>query len=130
MAKDSSKGTGGGAKPTEAPVKKSDTLAQFDPEKAGKTYQSLDATLKYNIRKNLTLSQAMRDNIDSDKPVKMQDEWTTSVRTTKEKRKVITDYANGKLTYTVKSGNKILLKDGTVEQAANQIAMYYKRFIR
>lgn len=131
MAKGASKGGGGGGKPVAVQEpKKSEQLAQFDPEKAGKTYQSLPAMFRFNIRENLKLSQAMKDNIDSAKPVSMQDEWTTKLKSATEKRKVITEYKNGKLKYTVKSGNKVLLKEGTAEQAANQIAMYYASVLR
>ena len=103
---------------------------QLDESKAGSVYQSLPWSFKNNIQVNLALSKAMRDNIDSPKPVKMTDEWTTSLKGTKEKRKVITEYDNGKLYYTVKNGNKILLKQGSVEQAANQIALFYDRALR
>lgn len=72
----------------------------------------------------------MRANINSDRPVKMTDEWTIGLSGVREKRKVITTYENGRLFYTVKSGNKILLKDGTVEQAANQVALYYDKYLR
>lgn len=107
-------------------TKDNGTKWNFDATKAGANYQSLPYDFQTNIVKNLSLSDAMRDNINSDKPVKMTDEWVTSLRGTREKRKVITEYRDGKLYYTVKSGNKILLKDGTVEQAVNQVATFYK----
>ena len=103
---------------------------QFDETKAGTTYQGLPFQLRANIRQNLQLSDAMRENINQKELVKMSDEWTAGLKGIKEKRKVITRYENGRLFYDVKSGNKYLLRDGTVEQAANQVAVYYKKYIK
>lgn len=41
------------------------------------------------------------------------------------KRKVITEYVDGKIRYTVKNKNKILLRTNSKEQAANKIAEFY-----
>lgn len=111
-------------------TKDSGTRYQLDTSKVGENFNALPYTFQNNIVSNLALSEVMRDNINSDKPVKMQDEWTTSLKGTKEKRKVITKYENGKLFYDVKSGNKYLLRDGTVEQAANQVATFYRNALR
>lgn len=111
-------------------VNTQDFSVHLKPELVGANYAKLDAYYKYSIQQNLTPSQAMQDEILSNGSTKLEDEWTTKIPRAREGRKVITRYRNGKFYYTVKSGNKILLKDGTIEQAANQIAMYYNKYLQ
>lgn len=102
----------------------------FVESKAGATYQSLPDAFKDSIKDNLTPSAALQNYIETGKGKQITDEWNAGLRGVKEKRKVLTKWENSRLLYTVKQGNKILLKDGKAEQAANQVALFYKKYLR
>lgn len=97
--------------------------------KVGKTFLALLQRFKDNITKNLTLSQSVVDDINSGYKYKMQDEFTTKLRDADESRKIIMAYDNNKIVYTIKNERKTLLKNGTIEQAANQITVYYNKYL-
>lgn len=105
------------------------TIPTLNINKVGKTFQALPQRFRDNITKNLTPSQAMVDDINNGYKYKMQDEFTTKLRDADESRKIIMAYDNNKIVYTIKNGRKTLLKNGTIEQAANQIAVYYNKYL-
>lgn len=108
---------------------KEDFTVKLDTTKIGANFDKLPGYLKTNIEKNITPSPALIDMVKGKIDANISDEWTPGLRGIKEKRKVITEFKNGKFIYTVKNGNKILLKNGTIEQAANHVAMFYNKYI-
>lgn len=102
----------------------------FDERKAGATYQSLPGYLQNSIKDNLKPSEQMQEYIREGRGTSLTDEWSAGLRGVKEKRKVITKYEDGRVTYTVKAGRSTIIKDGTVEQAANQVALFYKKYMK
>lgn len=90
---------------------------------AGASFSKLPANLQKSINDNLKMSQAMKNDVKNGSRNKMTDEWTTGF--VGNKIKVVTAVKNGQLGYTVKKGNKILIKDATKERAANTVAAFY-----
>ena len=116
-ASSSSRGSGGGY--TKALAK---SMKDIDEKKAGATYRNLSESLKRSINVNLMPSKEFRDGVSNG--VSLSDEWRTSVKGFGA-RKVITEAKNGKIEYTVKNRNKILLKTNDKNRVANQIAQFY-----
>lgn len=98
--------------------------------KVGKTFTELPQSFKDNIIKNVTPSQELMAEVNNGYKHKITDEYTTKIRGAEDGRKIIISYNDNKYVYTVKNGRKIILKNGTMEQAANQIAMYYNKYLK
>ena len=97
--------------------------------KAGVNFQSLPQSYKNNINENLIPTQDFIEAIKNGNPNNMTEEWSAGLRGIKEKRTVITSYKNGKIEYTVKQRNKILVRTDSKERVANQIAQFYNKYI-
>ena len=104
----------------EAELTKAD--APIDPSKTGANFRSLPKAFQKNIEDNLKLSDTFKTYARAGTP--LQDEWTTSMRGVNGKRKVLTDLVNGRINYTVKDRNKILLQTTNKNQVANKIAEF------
>ena len=100
----------------------------IDATKTGENYRKLPTTFQRNIEKNLQPSEAFKDYATSKNPV--EDEWTVGLKGIKRKRKVITSIKDGKINYTVKEKNKILLKTTDKNKVANKVAQYYNEELR
>lgn len=92
--------------------------------KAGASFQNLPQSLKDTISRNMQITQFMQDDLKNDHRYQSQDEWNVQMHGDKEKRKLITTYNNGMFEYTLKKGNKILLKTNNKNQAANKVAEF------
>jgi hypothetical protein len=108
-----------------------ENIKTFNPSDAGATFAALPACLQEKITKNLQPSAALLESIENgtNSIYGIFDEWKTQCVNTKERRTVLKKWNGTRLVYTVKSGNKILVKDGTAANAANQIALYYKKYL-
>lgn len=104
-------------------------LRPLQPEKTGANYQKLPARYQAMIDRNLILTDTMKNYLLENplNPHNIDDEWNTAIG--KDKRKVITQYIDGKMHYTVKKGNKILLRTESKEQVANKIAEFYNEYL-
>ena len=98
--------------------------------KVGKTFEKLPKLYQDNINKNLKMSDFMKNAIAKNRPHVETETWRVGLGGIKEKRSVTTDVINGKAVYTVKQGNKILRKNITKEQAANEIAQFYWKYLK
>lgn len=98
-------------------------------EKTGANFQKLPMRYQNSIDDNLKLSDTVKAYLleNPTNPNKVNDEWNTAIG--KDKRKIITEYIDGKMLYTVKKGNKILLRTNSKEQAANKIAEFYNEYL-
>lgn len=94
----------------------------INKEKAGASFNAIDAYQRYSISENLKISQVMKDYI-REGSTNVSYEWTTSMG--KEKIKIITKFDGKKLNYEIKKKNKILLRTTSKEKAANTIAKFY-----
>lgn len=104
-------------------------LQPLQREKTGANFQKLPIRYQNSIDSNLKLSDTMYQYLSENpnNPNNMTDEWNTAIG--KDKRKVITQYVDGKMLYTVKKGNKILLKTNSKEQTANKITEFYNEYL-
>jgi len=104
-------------------------LQPLQREKTGANFQKLPIRYQNSIDSNLKLSDTMYQYLSENpkNPNNMTDEWNTAIG--KDKRKVIIQYIDGKMLYTVKKGNKILLKTNSKEQTANKIAEFYNEYL-
>lgn len=100
----------------------------FDDKKAGKTYQSLPANFKKSIRDNLKMSENMRNAKLKDGKSNISDTWKTGIGN--ERISVTTSVENGKLIYTVKKRNKILMRTGKKEKVANTVSKFYSDILK
>lgn len=120
--------SGGNATVTEkiSPLDRSIISAKspIDESKAGASYRKLPDAFKRSIERNLVPSDDFIGYARSGS-VSLTDEWTTSVRGMKGKQKVITAIKDGKVHYTVKSRNKVLLQTNDKNRVANKIAEFY-----
>ena len=98
---------------------------QIDQSKTGESFRKISNALRDNIQKNLVLSKAMEDDIKNGGRHGITDEWTTGLSRDTAKIKVITKAVDGKIEYTIKQKNKILLRTGSKEQVANKVAQFY-----
>ena len=128
-------GGGGGGKAANTQPKASGIEKQLqiantpvDPSKTGANYEKLPAVFKRNIDKNLIPSEVFTDYANASKPA--EDIWTVGLKGVKRKQKVFTNITNGKLTYTVKEGNKTLLKTGDKNKVANKVAEFYNQELK
>ena len=104
-------------------------LAPLNVDKTGANFKSLPQYLQSNIEKNITISDDFKDAIRNGNPYNMNEEWTAGFKGVKDKRKVIFTYEDGKINYTVKKGNKVLLKTTNKEQLANKVAQFYNELL-
>ena len=95
----------------------------IDETKTGASFRKLSSSLKRNIDVNLTPSKALKDALQKGN-TNLEDTWKTSVKGVGA-RQVISKGVNGKIEYTVKNRNKILLKTTDKNKAANKIAEFY-----
>ena len=104
-------------------------LQPIQAEKAGANYQKLPLRYQTMINQNLILTDVMKNYLleNPANPHKINDEWNTAIG--KDKRKVITEYIDGKMYYTVKKGNKIMFRTNSKEQVANKIAEFYNEYL-
>lgn len=121
----SSSGKSGGAQ-----IAIDSALKPLNDDRTGANFKALPTYFKNNIRNNLVISDAFQEEIRKGNPNNMTEEWTAGLRGVKDKRKVIIGFSGGKIEYTVKKGNKILLKTNSKEQTANKIAQFYNEHIR
>lgn len=116
------KAEGGGNNTLEKAISK--TQQPINEEKAGKAYQNLPKAFKDSIKRNLQLNdeeiRLLRDG------EKITPEWQTGIRGAREKIKVFTNIDNGKVSYTIKQRNKILLKTDNKNRVANNVAQFYQ----
>ena len=99
--------------------------APLNVEKTGKIFKELPQAFQDNIKNNLQLSEAMKNDIANGRRNKVIDEWVTGLANSKTKMKVITDVNNNKLQYTAKIGKKIIIKTNSKEVVANTVAKFY-----
>lgn len=97
--------------------------ANSEIKTSGASWAKLSLSLRRSIEQNMQLSKPMADAIRNGE--KMADEWTTGFRGTKQKRKVITEVADGKIQYTLKDRNKIIMRTNDKGRVANKIAEFY-----
>ena len=95
----------------------------IDETKAGASFRKLSSSLKHNIEVNLMPSKTLKDALQKGN-TNIEDTWRTSIKGVGA-RQVISKGANGKIEYTVKNRNKILLKTTNKNKAANKIAEFY-----
>ena len=95
----------------------------IDETKTGACFRNLPYNLKQAINVNLVPSKAFRDALQAGK-TNIEDTWRTSIKGFGA-RQVISRGVNGKIEYTVKNRNKILLKTTDKNKAANKIAEFY-----
>ena len=119
----SSSGSGGGG--GNSLIKKG--IAPVNAKAAGVAFNSIPKSYQTSISDNLTMSDVMQGAIRNGNS-KISDEWETKFG--KEKRKVITEVKDGKLQYTVKNKNKIVLRTDNKNQVANKIAEFYKKAMK
>ena len=100
----------------------------IDASRTGENYRKLPATFQRNIEKNLQPSDVFKELATSKNPA--EDEWTVGLKGIKRKQKVITSIKDGKINYTVKEKNKILLKTTDKNKVANKVAQYYNEELR
>ena len=100
----------------------------IDAAKTGENYRKLPSTFQRNIEKNLQPSEVFKELATSKNPA--EDEWTVGLKGIKRKQKVITSIKDGKINYTVKEKNKILLKTTDKNKVANKVAQYYNEELR
>lgn len=94
---------------------------------AGAAFNSIPKSYQTSINDNLIMSDVMQGAIRNGNS-RISDEWETKFG--KEKRKVITEVKDGKLQYTVKNKNKIVLRTNNKNQVANKIAEFYKKAMK
>lgn len=116
-----SKGGGGG----NSLIKKG--VAPVNAKAAGASFNGIPQSWQKSISDNLIMSDTMQKAIRNGNS-KISDEWETKFG--KEKRKVITEVKDGKLQYTVKNKNKIVLRTNNKNQVANKIAEFYKKAMK
>lgn len=104
-------------------------IKPIDETKAGANYRKLAPALKKNIERFLQPSREVVKLWENGNIYNAVDEWTAALRNTKDKRKIIMQFVRGKVQYTIKSGNKILLRTTDRNHAANKIAEYYNVYI-
>lgn len=95
----------------------------IDETKTGASFRKLSSSLKRNINVNLTPSKVLKDALQKGN-TNIEDTWRTSIKGVGA-RQVISKGVNGKIEYTVKNRNKILLKTTDKNKAANKIAEFY-----
>ena len=95
----------------------------IDETKTGASFRKLSSSLKRHININLIPSKALKDALQKGN-TNIEDIWMTSI-TGVGVRRVISKGVNGKIEYTVKNRNKILLKTTDKNKAANKIAEFY-----
>lgn len=91
----------------------------------GKSWSNASWQAKAAINRNLTLNKFMKEDIEKTGTTKVSDTWTITDKKTKNKRKVITTFENGKIVYQVKNGRKTTLKTSDKNKVANHIAAFY-----
>ena len=111
------KGGGGYSKALESATK------DVDETKTGASFRKLSSSLKRNIEVNLMPSKTLKDALQKGN-TNIDDTWRTSIKGVGA-RQVILKGVNGKIEYTVKNRNKILLKTTDKNKAANKIAEFY-----
>ena len=104
-------------------------IPQIDGMKAGANFRKLPQAFKNNIEEQLKPSQTVINLWKSGNKNNATDEWTVGIRGVKEKQKAVMSFEKGKVTYTIKRRNKILLKTTNRNQAANKIAEYYNTYL-
>lgn len=100
-------------------------LKPINREKTGTNFKKLPVRYQNSIDENLMLSKEMQECLPQGSL--LTNEWTTTIG--KDRRKIITEYVDGKMQYTVKKGNKILLRTDSKEQVANKIAEFYNQYL-
>ena len=95
----------------------------IDETKTGASFRKLSSSLKRNIEVNLMPSKTLKDALQKGN-TNIDDTWRTSIKGVGA-RQVISKGVNGKIEYTVKNRNKILLKTTDKNKAANKIAEFY-----
>ena len=111
------KGGGGYGKALELAAK------DIDETKTGASFRKLSSSLKRNIEVNLIPSKTLKDALQKGN-TNLEDTWRTSIKGVGA-RQVISKGVNGKIEYTVKNRNKILLKTTDKNKTANKIAEFY-----
>lgn len=102
-------------------------IAPVNAKAAGAAFNSIPKSYQTSISDNLIMSDVMQETIRNGNS-NISDEWETKFG--KEKRKVITEVKDGKLQYTVKNKNKIILRTNNKNQVANKIAEFYKKMMK
>ena len=106
-----------------------EAINSLDYKKQGERFNSLTEYSKSRISQLLKmdkfLQEAAHDYIEKGK--KSHVRTTDTEELGGRKIKIITDYNDGKLSYTLKERNKILNKNMTKTQCANQLAAHFKR---
>ena len=95
----------------------------IDETKTGASFRKLSSSLKRNIEVNLMPSKTLKYALQKGN-TNIDDTWRTSIKGVGA-RQVILKGVNGKIEYTVKNRNKILLKTTDKNKAANKIAEFY-----
>ena len=111
------RGGGGYSKSLELAAK------DIDETKTGASFRKLSSSLKRNIEVNLIPSKTLKDALQKGN-TNIEDTWRTSIKGVGA-RQVISKGVNGKIEYTVKNRNKILLKTTDKNKTANKIAEFY-----
>ena len=88
----------------------------------GKSWDNAPANTKTKIQEGMKLSKEMQDSIGRGDKSPVFDVWNIQLKGSKEKRILNTKYVDGKIEYTLKAKNRILLKTTNKDQMANQIA--------
>lgn len=104
-------------------------IPQIDGMKAGANFRKLPQAFKNNIEKQLKPSQTVINLWRNGNKNNATDEWEIGIRGVKEKQKAVMSLEKGKVTYTIKRRNKILLRTTNRNQAANKIAEYYNTYL-
>ena len=94
--------------------------SDLDYTKVGVSFSKLDRRYQDQINNALKMSEAMQKDIADGRKYKMTDEFIFGKG--KTKYKVITDVKDNKAVYTIKQGNKIVKRDLTKSQCANDLA--------
>lgn len=105
-------------------------IPKIDGMKAGANFRKLPQAFKNNIEEQLKPSRTIMNLWKNGNKNNATDEWTVGIRGVKEKQKVIMSLEKGKVTYTIKRRNKILLKTTNRNQTANKIAEYYNTYLK
>lgn len=122
----SSKGSGAGGGTGSLQQKIIDKAQKsLDYSKQNMSFQTLPKHLQANIDTQLKISDFLQGRILEGTSDTASETVTFGFKKIKDKRNVTIKVKNGKLTYTVKKGNKILRRDVDKRQCANEIAKYY-----
>lgn len=124
-----SRGASSGRKAPRTKVEKAIAEGERDVRTNSVTLSKLPKSLREQIIENLHMSDEMKESIRSGKN-NVYDEWTAQLIGVKEKRKVITRFEDGVVTYSVKDKNKFLRRNVSKESAAIEVAKYCLKYLK